>query len=280
MARWFGGRRKKNEAAKTPQGPEVAKSGRAEEGLGASSVPSDLYAGADELMDRAYAHFGQGELVRAEILFEAATAEYRRTTESLGTHQASGEVVLKIAMALRMHGKVLTELGRFDDAVDAGAEALALLQQFVPGQDFEALIREAPELAGNYASALDDVVVARVNAVVQAAQEGQADPELLQEALLHANAALTVRNLLLDRDSPRTWPGLAGALLSLGHLEMLVGDGDSGVPRVTRANAILSNVDDTDPLKRRSADALHAADELYPEILRNNPVPADPRKAL
>ena len=280
MARWFGGRRKKNEAAKTPQGPEVAKAGRAEEGLGASSVPSDLYAGADELMDRAYAHFGQGELVRAEILFEAATAEYRRTTESLGTHQASGEVVLKIAMALRMHGKVLTELGRFDDAVGAGAEALALLQQFVPGQDFEALIREAPELAGNYASALDDVVVARVNAVVQAAQEGQTDPGSLQEALLHANAALTVRNLLLDRDAPRTWPGLAGALLSLGHLEMLVGDGDSGVPRVTRANAILSNVDATDPLKRRASDALRAAEELYPEVLRENPVPADPREAL
>src|SRR5699024_1891246 len=128
VARWFGGRRKKNEAAKTPQGPEDAKSGRAEEGLGASSVPADIDAGADELMDRAYAHCGQGELVRAEILFEAAIAEYRRTTESLGTHQASGEVVLKIAMALRMHGKVRTELGRFDDAVDAGAEALALLQ--------------------------------------------------------------------------------------------------------------------------------------------------------
>src|SRR5699024_2367359 len=90
VARWFGGRRKKNEAAKTPQGPEVAKAGRAEEGLGASSVPSDLYAGADELMVRAYAHFGQGELVRAEVLFEAATAEHRRTTEAVGTHPASG----------------------------------------------------------------------------------------------------------------------------------------------------------------------------------------------
>src|SRR5699024_11786297 len=88
-------------------------------------VQADLCAGAAGLMRREYAHLGQGELVRAEILFEAATAEYRRTTDSLGTHQASGEVVLTIAMALRMHGKVLTELGRFDDAVDAGAEALA-----------------------------------------------------------------------------------------------------------------------------------------------------------
>ena len=277
MARWFGGRKKKAESAQPPRRPET---GRAEEDPKTSAVPSDLYSGADELMDRGYTHFGRGECARAEILFDAAATEYRRATESLGTRQASGEVVLKIAMALRMHGKVLTELGRFDDAVGAGAESLALLQQFIPGEDFEALIRDAPELADNYASTLDDVVVARVNATVRAAQEERADPELLKETLLHANAALTVRTLLLDRDAPRTWPGLAGALLSLGHLEMLLGNGEKGVPRVTRANAILVNVDPTDPLKRRSAEALRAADGLYPEILRNNPVPTDPREAL
>lgn len=299
MARWFGGRgKKKAESAEAPEAaeaPESAGSGpavegpqdaRGAEGAGnsgdaeASSVPPDFYDGADELMDRARAHLGQDEFARAEILFDAAAAEYRRATESLGTRQASGEVVLKIAMALRMRGKALTDLGRFEDAVDAGAEALALLQQFIPDQDFEALIRDAPELADNYASALDDVVVARVNATVLAAQEERADPELLEETLLHANAALTVRNLLLDRDAPRTWPGLAGALVSLGHLEMLLGDGEKGVPRVTRANAILLNVDSTDPLKRRAAEALRAAQGLYPELLQENPVPTDPREAL
>lgn len=83
-------------------------------------------------MDRARAHLGQEEFARAEILFDAATAEYRRVTESLGTRRASGDVVLKIAMALRMRGRALTDLGRFEDAVSAGAEALALLQQFIP----------------------------------------------------------------------------------------------------------------------------------------------------
>ena len=290
MARRFGGRRKKKaepvEASGTSGAAESAGPGRSAQGsegsgdFEPSSVPPDRYDGADELMGRAHAHLGQGEVARAEILFDAAAAEYRRATESLGTGRASGEVVLKIAMASRMRGKALTELGRFEDAVNAGAEALALLQQFIPDQDFEALIRDAPELADNYASTLDDVVVARVNATVRAAQEERADSELLEETLLHANAALTVRNLLLDRDAPRTWPGLAGALLSLGHLEMLLGDGEKGVPRVTRANAILLNVDTTDPLKRRAAEALRAAEGLYPEILEKNPVPTDPREAL
>ena len=283
MARWFGGRRKKAGSAKAPRGPGSApaeEAGRPKEDPEVASTPPDFYDGADQLMARAQTHFGQGESARAEILFDAAATEYRRGAESLGTSQAAGEVVLKIAMALRMRGKVLTELGRFDDAVGAGAEALALLQQFIPGQDFEALVREAPELADNYASTLDDVVVARVNATVRAAQEERADAELLEETLLHANAALTVRNLLLDRDSPRTWPGLAGALVSLGHLEMLLGAGEKGVPRVTRANAILTNVDADDPLKRRAAEALRAAEGLYPQILGDHPVPTDPRQAL
>ena len=284
MARWFGGRWKKK--AESAQAPESTGSGPAVEGAGnpgyseTSSVPPGFYDGADELMDRAHTHLDQDEFARAEILFEAASDEYRRATESLGTPRASGEVVLKIAMASRMRGKALTELGRFEDAVNAGAEALALLQQFIPDQDFEALIRDAPELADNYASTLDDVVVARVNATVRAAQEERADSESLEETLLHANAALTVRNLLLDRHTPRTWPGLAGALVSLGHLEMLLGDGEKGVPRVTRANAILLNVDSTDPLKRRAAEALRAADGLYPQILKKNPMPTDPREAL
>ena len=274
MVRWFGGRKEKAESARVS---EESRAGRAED---VSLSSSGSYAGADELMDRAYAHFARGEFARAEILFEAAAAEYRRVTESSGSGQVSGEVVLKIAVALRMHGKVLTELGRFDEAVSVGAESLALLQQFIPDQDFEALIRDAPELADNYASTLDDVVVARVNTVVRAAQEERADAELLEETLLHANAAVTVRTLVLDRDSPRTWPGLAGALLSLGHLEMLLGDGESGVPRVSRANAILANVDDSDPLKHRAAEALRAAEDLYPRVLRDHPVPTDPRDAL
>lgn len=290
MARWFGGRWKKKadpaEVSKASGAAASAGLGRSDQGsedsgdFEPSSIPPGFYDGADELMDRARAHLDQDEFARAEILFDAAAAEYRRAAESLGTRRASGEVVLKIAMALRMRGKALIELGRFEDAVNAGAEALALLQQFIPDQDFEALIRDAPELADNYASTLDDVVVARVNATVRAAQEERADSELLEETLLHANAALTVRNLLLDHDAPRTWPGLAGALVSLGHLEMLLGDGEKGVPRVTRANAILLHVDATDPLKRRAAEALRAAEGLYPEILQENPVPKDPREAL
>lgn len=290
MARWFGGRGKKRaesaQASNASGAPGSAGSERSDQGsedsedFEPSPVPPGCYDGADELMERARAHLDQDEFARAEILFDAVAAEYRRATESLGTPRASGEVVLKIAMALRMRAKALIELSRFEDAVNAGAEALALLQQFIPDQDFEALIRDAPELADNYASTLDDVVVARVNATVRAAQEERADSELLRETLLHANAALTVRNLLLDRDAPRTWPGLAGALVSLGHLEMLLGDGEKGVPRATRANAILLNVDATDPLKRRAAEALRAAEGLYPEILRENPVPTGPREAL
>ncbi|WP_157091132.1 tetratricopeptide repeat protein [Nocardiopsis listeri] len=290
MARWFGGRWKKKadpaEVSETSGAADSSGLGRSAQGpedsgvFEPSSVPPGFYDGADELMDRAHAHLDQDEFARAEILFEAASDEYRRATESLGAPRASGEVVLKIAMASRMRGRALIELGRFEDAVDAGAEALALLQQFIPDQDFEALIRDAPELADAYASALDEVVVARVNATVRAAQEERADSESLEETLLHANAALTVRNLLLDRHAPRTWSGLAGALVSLGHLEMLLGDGEKGVPRVTRANAILLNVDSTDPLKRRAAEALRAADGLYPQILKKNPVPTDPREAL
>jgi DNA-binding CsgD family transcriptional regulator len=115
--------------------------------VGAHREAAALYARAVRFVDEASARAGLLDSQAREAYLTGDFAEaFEACSEALVSHRAAG-AVRKEAASLRLHGRLLLQLGRDEDAIAAGKTAIALLETLPPDRDLAVAYANLAELA-------------------------------------------------------------------------------------------------------------------------------------
>jgi DNA-binding CsgD family transcriptional regulator len=115
--------------------------------VGAHREAAALYARAVRFVDEASARAGLLDSQAHEAYLTGDFAEaFEACSEALVSHRAAG-AVRKEAASLRLHGRLLLQLGRDEDAIAAGKTAVALLETLPPDRDLAVAYANLAELA-------------------------------------------------------------------------------------------------------------------------------------
>ena len=115
--------------------------------VGAHREAAALYARAVRFVDEASARAGLLDSQAREAYLTGDFAEaFEACSEALVSHRAAG-AVRKEAASLRLHGRLLLQLGRDEDAIAAGKTAIALLEILPPDRDLAVAYANLAELA-------------------------------------------------------------------------------------------------------------------------------------
>ena len=115
--------------------------------VGAHREAAALYARAVRFVDEASARAGLLDSQAREAYLTGDFAEaFEACSEALVSHRAAG-AVRKEAASLRLHGRLLLQLGRDEDAIAAGKTAIALLETLSPDRDLAVAYANLAELA-------------------------------------------------------------------------------------------------------------------------------------
>ena len=115
--------------------------------VGAHREAAALYGRAVRFVDEASARAGLLDSQAREAYLTGDFAEaFEACSEALVSHRAAG-AVRKEAGSLRLHGRLLLQLGRDEDAIAAGKTAIALLETLRPDRDLALAYANLAELA-------------------------------------------------------------------------------------------------------------------------------------
>ena len=115
--------------------------------VGAHREAAALYARAVRFVGEASARAGLLDSHAREAYLTGDFAEaFEACSEALVSHRASG-AVRKEAASLRLHGRLLLQLGRDEDAIAAGKMAIGLLETLPPDRDLAVAYANLAELA-------------------------------------------------------------------------------------------------------------------------------------
>jgi DNA-binding CsgD family transcriptional regulator/tetratricopeptide (TPR) repeat protein len=115
--------------------------------VGAHREAAALYGRAVRFVDEASARAGLLDSQAREAYLTGDFAEaFEACSEALVSHRSTG-AVRKEAASLRLHGRLLLQLGRDEDAIAAGKTAIALLETLPPDRDLAVAYANLAELA-------------------------------------------------------------------------------------------------------------------------------------
>ena len=115
--------------------------------VGAHREAAALYARAVRFVDEASVRAGLLDSQAREAYLTGDFAEaFEACSEALAGHRAAG-AVREEAASLRLHGRLLLQFGRDQDAIAAGERAIALLETLPPDRDLAVAYANLAELA-------------------------------------------------------------------------------------------------------------------------------------